>query len=277
MADQTYQSILVTGINPETGDSGPLFAARQRALDLFETDLVSPLSPIGHNFVQSFCIFPSGSSSGRTAQIQHSIAVNEFVLWLDEVVPGVDYVVTRWSADDKPIVSHSHETRYEVPSVKMPNLQSISNGTIHNRLPFGKKLASASRRILNEVLETVGFGFQDGGCLMFASALKIWSGNKFELASLYVAHDPSLAHHVIAKYGEYYLDSDGIGTADDLIVKLSTFERRSDYYIDVYRPETQGDIPYEQDLVDLLVLRISQKIGPFNPDQLHMPAGPILS
>ena len=107
MPNHTYQTVVVTGIN--SGDaSSQIVDAHAYAKTLFDEDLVSELSPIGHNYVQSFCIFPSGSGNERAPQQAHRASIKQFCDWMSSL-STIDYVAVRWTsgADPKIIRSHS--------------------------------------------------------------------------------------------------------------------------------------------------------------------------
>lgn len=105
MPTHTFIPALVTGINP--GEESEIVMAHRRALELFEDGLVSPLSEVGHNFVQSFCVFPSGGGQGRPALTEHRAAVKEFCAWLEST--NLDYFAASWQDGDRPIITHSHD------------------------------------------------------------------------------------------------------------------------------------------------------------------------
>lgn len=67
MASHLLQCIVVSGINSGT-EHEDLVSAHLKAHEYFDSDLISLLTPVGHNFVQSFCVFPTGSGLGREAQ-----------------------------------------------------------------------------------------------------------------------------------------------------------------------------------------------------------------
>lgn len=104
MPTHTFIPVLVTGINP--GEGAEIVAAHARALELFESGLVSPLSPVGHNFVQSFCVFPSGGGQGRPALAAHRAAVEQFCAWLETT--DLEYFAASWQDFDLPVITHSH-------------------------------------------------------------------------------------------------------------------------------------------------------------------------
>lgn len=101
MPNQDFRSVIVTGVkDPE------MEQARTVARALFERDLVSALTPPGHNFIVSFAVFPSGSGAGREASKKHDAAVNVFVKKLREL--SLDFVVVHWSDNDDPEIADSH-------------------------------------------------------------------------------------------------------------------------------------------------------------------------
>jgi hypothetical protein len=105
MPTHLFMPVLVTGINGHEG--AQIVAAHTRALELFETGLVSPLSPIGHNFVQSFCVFPSGGGQGRPALAAHRSAVDAFCKWLETT--NLDFFAASWQDGERPTITHSHD------------------------------------------------------------------------------------------------------------------------------------------------------------------------
>ena len=107
MPSQTYQTIVVTGINP--GDeAAEIVLAHARATELFDKDLVSALSPVGHNFGQSFCVFPSWSGNQREGQIKHLDGMKVLREWLSET--DLNFVETKWTDDAEPSIVSSHES-----------------------------------------------------------------------------------------------------------------------------------------------------------------------
>lgn len=106
MATHTFIPVLVTGVN--SGSEGDeIIAAHTRALASFDTGLVSQLSPVGHNFIQSFCVFPSGGGQGRPAHAAHRVAVEEFCAWLETT--NLEYFAASWQDGDLPVITHSHD------------------------------------------------------------------------------------------------------------------------------------------------------------------------
>ncbi len=101
MPTQDFRSVIVTGVEDPDMDQ-----ARTTALALFESGLVSALTPPGHNFIVSFAVFPSGSGAGREAQRHHDAAICVFVQKLREL--PLDFVVVHWSDNDDPEIADSH-------------------------------------------------------------------------------------------------------------------------------------------------------------------------
>lgn len=129
-------------------------------------------------------------------------------------------------------------------------LQSIESGEVRNALPFGAILQSAAREVLPAWLAMAGYGFQDGGCLMFAVALQRWSSGRFSLAGAYRSSDLRQAQHVMAVTETcLYLDSDGAGTDLDVIAKLQHFEFLGETAVALYNPSTEASIPFDSNLL----------------------------
>lgn len=95
MSNQVLRTIVVSGINTGADDLDEIAAAWNKAQTYFEADLVSPLTSVGHNFVQSFCVFPTGSGSGHPAQLVHLTGVKTFCAYL--ACTNLDYVAVLMS------------------------------------------------------------------------------------------------------------------------------------------------------------------------------------
>ena len=79
MPNQDYWSVIVTDVGTSV-----LEQARNTALAIFERDLVSAITPLGHNFICSFAVFPSGSGE------------------------GLDFVAVHWTDNKDPEIIDSH-------------------------------------------------------------------------------------------------------------------------------------------------------------------------
>lgn len=101
MPNQEYRSVIVTDVA-----GADMEYAHMTARALFDSDLVSPLTPVGHNFIASFAIFPSGSGVGREASKQHDEAVRVFVKKLHKL--ALDFVVVHWSDNEDPEIADHH-------------------------------------------------------------------------------------------------------------------------------------------------------------------------
>lgn len=115
MPSQTYHTIVVTGINPGVGDA-EICQAHTRAMEVFDADLVSALSSVGHNFGQSFCVFPSWSGSGREGQIKHENGMRTLRDWLAKT--DLDFVETKWTDGAEPTIISSHDSPARVSVTK---------------------------------------------------------------------------------------------------------------------------------------------------------------
>ncbi len=101
MPTQDFRSVIVTGV-----EAPEMEQARTTALAIFEPDLVSALTPPGHNFIVSFAVFPSGSGAGREASKNHDAAMRVFVQKLRDLT--LDFVVIHWSDNTDPEIADSH-------------------------------------------------------------------------------------------------------------------------------------------------------------------------
>lgn len=154
--------------------------------------------------------------------------------------------------------------------------QALKSRRIRNLLPFGIELQRFARTHVGDFSEKTEFGFQDGGCLMFAASLRIWSNESLGLGAIYGIHKPLQAQHVAALFGEVsnkmslYLDSDGVGTAEDLLEKMHILEGLTDMWVDTYSMDNETIIPYRSDLVEDLVNRLHKCFGTFAPERLGL-------
>lgn len=123
---------------------------------------------------------------------------------------------------------------------------SLKNGArVVNSTAFGQAIAQLGRS--HEAFELLNkhdfpFGFQDGGCLMFALALKTYleEHHSHELTEVGLhaiteldeESDSMIHHHVVvtarhATLGYLCFDSDGMGTVAEQIVKFELIESPS--------------------------------------------------
>ena len=145
-------------------------------------------------------------------------------------------------------------------------IQRIRGGRISNALPFGQRLRKVADEMVWPFSDRTGFGFQDGGCRMFATALRDWSGGALDLAAIYRRDRPGRVQHVVARFGtELFLDSDGAGTEADLLAKMAVTEGMPDPHMGEWVPESGRDIPYDEALVAELVQGLEQRLGAFDP------------
>lgn len=106
MSSNIYHQITVIGVNSEAGPQ-EIEEAREYAVTLFEEGLVSELTPVGHNFIQSFCVFPTGSSEGRDPQLAHARAILHFCEWLKG--QNLEFVAISWREREMPIVTYTQD------------------------------------------------------------------------------------------------------------------------------------------------------------------------
>lgn len=103
-------------------------------------------------------------------------------------------------------------------------LQSIRRGTVCNHTELGKSVRRAARKALPDFLDQKGFGFQDGGCQIFAEALHIWSNGTLKPYAAYATNRGGGAQHVFVGSDTEAIDSDGLATHAEMQAKLEHFE-----------------------------------------------------
>lgn len=136
-----------------------------------------------------------------------------------------------------------------------------------NPTAFGSKLRLFCRKQLDHVVPTYDHGFQDGGCLTLAVALKDWSAEQLELRSLYVIGLPRRPQHIVAWSAGACLDSDGAYPEHSLITKFDYLERQR-HRLGTFRVDQPHNIPFYPELRDRLVRGLTRRFGPFTPDML---------
>lgn len=106
MPNHRFRTLAVVGINPETGNQAPIQRAHQRAQALLGV-AVTPLSKVGHNFIQSFFVHPSGGGVGREALAEHDRGMDELIRFVRAL--DLEFVETQWGDDLDPRIVSSHE------------------------------------------------------------------------------------------------------------------------------------------------------------------------
>lgn len=129
--------------------------------------------------------------------------------------------------------------------------------------------------MLNEwFVEQHEYDFQDGGCLILAEALVKWSDGRLSLAAssneaMQPGHRRRRAQHLLAEWsgpsGEaLYLDSDGLGTHDDVLRKATILELMPPQRIDPYPAGFARDaIPRPGPSTDRIAGNLAQIAGRF--------------
>jgi len=126
-------------------------------------------------------------------------------------------------------------------------MQTLSRGRVRNLHPFGTLLAATARRLLPDFLERREHGFQDGGCAIMARALAIWSQGRMTLGSITLASDPVRVQHVVAIADGVLLDSDGVATERDMILKMERIEMRPGCILAPgFEPTRTPGIPWDE-------------------------------
>lgn len=147
----------------------------------------------------------------------------------------------------------------------MGGIQEIRGSRVVNMTEGGRSIQRAADRLLSRFVAEIGFGFQDGGCNIFAEALVGWSDGLLGLAAVHVAGDRQ-AQHVVARLGRVFLDSDGAATAGDLLNKMRVLEHVATPELHGWREGALGEIPRDPAASARLAARLRQEAGPFEPD-----------
>lgn len=106
MPNHTMHAIIVSGINSGSSEE-PILDAFDKAKSMFDPELLALTEP-GHNFVQSFCVFPTGSGQGREPQIAHEKAVEDFCSWLTSQ-GTLEFVAVKWQDCVPACITHTSE------------------------------------------------------------------------------------------------------------------------------------------------------------------------
>jgi len=125
-------------------------------------------------------------------------------------------------------------------------LQShFASGRLVNHTAFGRDLRKAAGRALVAHLDVYDFGFQDGGCAMFARALVIWSGGRLTMAGY--ALPRNRVQHVVARDMDLVLDSDGLATSLEGARKMAIVEHCPGcFLVEDFVPTASPRIPWSE-------------------------------
>jgi hypothetical protein len=146
-------------------------------------------------------------------------------------------------------------------------LQShYGSGRLVNHTAFGRDLRKAARRALVGHLDVYDFGFQDGGCAMFARALVIWSGGRLSMAGY--ALPRNRVQHVVARDMDLVLDSDGLATSFEGSRKMAVVEHCPGcFLVEDFVPAASPRIPWSEPGSQ----DIAAALAPTLPDPATMP------
>lgn len=161
----------------------------------------------------------------------------------------------------------------------MTRLQTISRGRVRNLRPFGTLLAGSARRLLPDFVERRDYGFQDGGCAIMAQALVIWSEGRLSPGSIVLETDPSRIQHVVAMDDDLLLDSDGLATTRDMILKMDRIEACPGCILVAgFDPARSPNIPWCPDESERLAAALrgmlpDAGVSPWRDDEFHQGNG----
>lgn len=102
--------------------------------------------------------------------------------------------------------------------------------------------------MLEDFLTRFDHGFQDGGCAIMAQAIVLWSKRRLSLASVALIDHPLRVQHVVATDGVVLLDSDGLASPEDMVLKLDRVEGRPGCFVmQGYDPGIHPNIPWSEE------------------------------
>jgi hypothetical protein len=156
----------------------------------------------------------------------------------------------------------------EVPMSHLMDIDAKA-GEVTNHTEFGRQIEAFGRDALDEIAPVFTWfhgEWQNGGCLMLARALQQWSDGALGLAVIRSRRCPEIVQHVICQVGDnLYVDSDGMGTAEDMCRKASDLEYLPEPYLEVADEVTDmGEIIDHKGLRTRLVELMTERLGVFD-------------
>jgi hypothetical protein len=132
------------------------------------------------------------------------------------------------SPEQHVVLPNERERAALTPTVTLQTIDQ-QEGRVVNHTTAGEILQSSAAEMI-DILDSCGLdvGWQDGGCRIFAEALHAWSAGAIELGVMAKGNDTTASHAVgvLMMPGQtLLLDSDGVGTAEELSHKLAVLER----------------------------------------------------
>lgn len=136
---------------------------------------------------------------------------------------------------------------------------------IVNHTEFGIKLENFACDNLDMIANENGCGWTDGGCLIFAKALELWSKQEITLgAAVSVINEKLIVDHAVGicktENGIIYLDANGLSAKEEML--KNQFTRPC---IDIVPfPDSNDEIPENLSLSTHLAEKMSLAFGEFN-------------
>lgn len=153
--------------------------------------------------------------------------------------------------------------------------QSLQCGhTAINHRPFGRNLKALLGTEQAYALLPEGT-WMAGGCLLLAAALQDWAPGTL-VWTVEDASAPGRPQHLVAVWGEYFIDGDGVATRTELLEKMRVAEGlRAPRIIPALDMAAcaAADIQYDQTAKNKLVDMLRAKFGVFRHSLLS-PAKP---
>jgi hypothetical protein len=114
----------------------------------------------------------------------------------------------------------------------MKILQSIEldNNKIINKTKIGEKLQKSIKKLVPYMLKKHSCDFMNGGCVILTEVLsEIYTEQKISNKSYVVGREDNLDHIILSikdkKYGEIFIDADGMATKEEMIDKMIFLEQ----------------------------------------------------
>lgn len=123
------------------------------------------------------------------------------------------------------------------------------------------------------------FGWNDGGCLILAMALREWSRNELVIQAVWREQKPlkPIIQHFVcySDKTDRYIDADGVMTKQGLLLwKMANLEHVPDCYVNadfsIELVIKEGEIPHDLNASSILAKRIESKFGSFSQARIHL-------
>lgn len=252
-------SILKFGIMPTIGDRSQLYGERTPRVYLFPTkeDCDTALEQwLGEQYED----VPDNSLAIIKVSLENSAAVSsdvEYEIALDQTIHP-DRILNVTNENGAEIILHRGD------------IQSHCQNTclVVNDSLFGEDLARFAHDTIEVIADAHGYGWLDGGCLIFAKALHRWSDGAIKVfginsmhtdGSLILDHAVGLIHIDGIPF-PLCIDANGVGSPCDAYKSL--FGRNCHNLIPF--PFEQTEIPEDPSLCEIIAKKLLERFGYFD-------------